>query len=133
MADAPVILFDGVCNMCNGIVAFVIRHDPAPGHFRFAALQSPTGQAILRRHGLSADDFDTMVVTEGDRVWVRSAAGLRVVRGLALPWSLLSALVVVPRPLRDAVYAWVVRNRYRWWGRREVCMVPTPEVRGRFV
>jgi predicted DCC family thiol-disulfide oxidoreductase YuxK len=133
VAAAPVILFDGVCNLCNGLVAFVIRHDPAPGRFRFAALQSPTGRSILTRHGLSTEDFDTFVLADGGRVWLRSSAALRVVRALGLPWSLLWALVVVPRPLRDAAYAWVARHRYGWWGRRAECMVPTPELQGRFV
>lgn len=132
--DRPVVLFDGVCNMCNGLAAFVIARDPAPGRFRFAPLQSASGQWVLRRHGLRTDDFDTFVLVEGERAFVRSTAALRLLRRLGLPWSLLSAvLTLVPRPLRDAAYGWVARNRYAWFGKRDACMVPAPDVRSRFL
>lgn len=132
--DRPVLLVDGVCNLCNASVAFVIRHDPPPGRFRFAALQSPTGQTLLRRHALPTADFDTVVVVDGDRVLTRSDAVLRILAGLGFPWSLLAAVLqVVPRRLRDVAYAWIVRNRYRWFGRRDACLVPTADVRARFL
>src|SRR5262245_3081134 len=132
-ADRPILLFDGVCNLCNGVARFVTRHDPAPGRFRFAALQSELGLQILREHGLKSDAVDTFVMIEGERVHLRSKAGLRVLRRLGFPWSLAYAFIVVPRPLRDAVYDWVARNRYRWFGRQDACMVPTPEIRSRFL
>lgn len=129
----PIVLFDGVCNLCNGITNFVIQRDPAPGHFRFAALQSECGQRLLHKHGLPTEDLDTFVMIDGDRALVRSTAALHVLRGLGLPWSLLYVLIVVPRPLRDAVYRWIARNRYRWFGQRDSCMVPTPDIRSRFL
>jgi predicted DCC family thiol-disulfide oxidoreductase YuxK len=132
-ADRPILLYDGVCNLCNGVTRFVIRHDPAPGRFRFAALQSELGLQILREHGLKRDIVDSFVMIEGERVHLRSTAGLCVLRRLGFPWSLLYACIAVPRPLRDAVYDWVARNRYRWFGRQDDCVVPTPEIRSRFL
>ncbi|HJQ84515.1 MAG TPA: thiol-disulfide oxidoreductase DCC family protein [Candidatus Binatia bacterium] len=132
-ADAPIMLFDGVCNLCNRVVRFVIAHDPPPARFRFAALQSETGQALLRRHGLPTDDFDSFVLLEGDRVSVRSSAALHVVARLGFPWSLLAVLLVLPAAVRDPLYRWIAGNRYRWFGRRDACMVPTPELRSRFL
>jgi predicted DCC family thiol-disulfide oxidoreductase YuxK len=129
----PVVLFDGVCNMCNAITRFVIERDPAPGRFRFAALQSESGQRLLREHGLPTDDLDSFVLVEGERAWVRSTAGLRVLKMLGLPWSLLWPLILVPPPIRDPLYSWIARNRYRWFGKRDACMVPTADVRSRFV
>jgi predicted DCC family thiol-disulfide oxidoreductase YuxK len=127
------VLIDGVCNLCNAIVAFLVRHDPPPARFRFAALQSASGQRLLRHLGLPTDDFDTFVLLEDDRVFVRSSAALRVLRKLGLPWSLLWPLILVPRALRDAVYTWVARHRYGWFGKREACLVPTPELQARFL
>ena len=127
-----VVLFDGVCNLCNGSVQFIVRHDPA-GRFRFASLQSEAGQALLRRHGLDPHDLFSVILVEGGRAYARSDAALRIARGLSGAWRAAGALRVVPRPLRDAVYGWVARNRYRWFGRREACMVPTPELRARFL
>ncbi len=129
----PILLFDGVCNLCNGITRFVIRRDPAPGRFLFAALQSESGQRLLREHGLLSDELDTFVMIDGDRAYERSTAGLRVLRRLGLPWSLLYGLIVVPRPLRDMVYRFIARHRYRWFGKRETCMMPTPEIESRFL
>jgi predicted DCC family thiol-disulfide oxidoreductase YuxK len=129
----PVLLFDGVCNLCNGIVRFVILRDPAPGRFRFAALQSDAGQRLLRQHGLPVDDLDTFVLIEGDRAYLRSTAALRTLRRIGLPWSLLYALIVVPRFLRDPVYDWIARHRYGWFGRRGACFVPAPEIESRFL
>jgi len=128
----PVLLFDGVCNLCNATVRFLVERDPE-ARLRFAALQSPVGQSLLARFGLERDDFDTMVLVDGDRCATRSDAALGVVPYLSGAWPLLRVLRVVPRPLRDAVYGFVVRNRYRWFGRRDDCMVPTPELRARFL
>lgn len=129
----PILLFDGVCNLCNGLVQFVIRRDPAPARFRFAALQSEAGQRLLREHGMSTSDLDTFMMIADGVAHVRSTAALNVLKRLGLPWSLASIFIAVPRPMRDAVYRWIARNRYRWFGRREACMVPTPELRSRFL
>jgi len=129
----PILLFDGVCNLCNWVTQFVIRHDPAPGKFRFAALQSKPGQDLLRKHGLSPDSSDFFVMILGERSYVRSTAGLHVLRGLGFPWSIFYPLILVPRPLRDVVYNWVAAHRYHWFGRQETCIAPTPEIRSRFL
>ena len=132
--DAPhaVVLFDGVCNLCNGFVRFVIPRDP-PGHIRFAALQSEAARRLMAQTGLTADGADSIVLVEGQRAFVRSEAALRIARQLRFPWPMLYGLVIVPRPLRDWAYDVVARNRLRWFGRRDVCMVPGPETRDRFL
>lgn len=128
----PVLLFDGVCNLCNGSVQWVLMHD-AKAQFRFAALQSDTGQMLLRQFGLAPAQLDTVVLVAGDRVFLRSDAPLEIVRRLGGGWALLYVFKVLPRPLRNAVYDWVARHRYRWFGRQETCMLPRPEWKGRFV
>ena len=134
MPDQPsIILFDGVCNLCNGIVQFVIRRDPSPGVFQFAALQSPAGQRMLRDHGLPTADLDTFVLIDGGRASVQSTAALRTLKRLGLPWSLMHVFIIVPRPLRDLIYRFIARNRYRWFGCLESCMTPSSDVLSRFV
>jgi predicted DCC family thiol-disulfide oxidoreductase YuxK len=129
-----VVLFDGVCNLCNATVNFIIDRDPA-GYFRFAALQSEPGAATLARHGAAAPagDPDSICLEERGRLYVRSSAVLRITRRLRGAWKLLFVFIIVPRPLRDLVYRWVARNRYRWFGREESCRMPTAELRARFL
>jgi predicted DCC family thiol-disulfide oxidoreductase YuxK len=127
-----VILFDGVCNLCNAGVRFVIERDPAK-RFRFAALQSDAAATILRQVQRGGELPDSVVLVENDRLYVRSTAALRVARRLRFPWSLAWGFIVVPRPLRDWVYDVVARKRYGWFGKRDACMVPTPELRERFL
>lgn len=131
--EAPILLFDGVCNLCNGVTRFVIRHDPSPARFRFAALQSAAGRRLLREHGLPEEELDTFVMVDGGRAYVRSTAALRTLKKLGLPWSLAYAAIIVPAPLRDLVYRFIARHRYRWFGTRAECMVPTPEIKARFL
>jgi predicted DCC family thiol-disulfide oxidoreductase YuxK len=125
-----IILFDGWCVFCNGSAAFVAGRDP-DGHFRFATLQSAGGRQLLREHGLSEDMNESFVLLEGGRSYLRSAAALRIARRLRSPWPLLSLFVVVPRPLRDAVYGWIGRRRYRWFGRRDSCGIADARVQAR--
>jgi predicted DCC family thiol-disulfide oxidoreductase YuxK len=127
-----VLLFDGVCNVCNGWVRFVIQRDPQ-ARFRFASVQSPAGQAILEWCGLPTETFDTMVFVEDGRAFFKSTAFLRAVRHLRRPWPWLSWGLAVPRPVRDWLYDRLARNRYRLFGRQESCMIPTPEIRSRFL
>ncbi len=127
-----VILFDGVCNLCNGFVQFVIARDPN-GRFQFAALQSPAARRLLGPLSPPADALGTVVLIEDGRAFLRSDAALRIGRGLTFPWPLAFGFVAVPRPLRDWLYELVARYRYRWFGRRDVCMVPTAELRARFL
>jgi predicted DCC family thiol-disulfide oxidoreductase YuxK len=133
---APVVLFDGVCNLCTGSVLFIIRRDPR-GVFRFAALQSPAAAALLKDAPVRSGPLpDSIVLVEGDgaaRVSTQSTAALRIARRLRFPWPVLYALIVIPRPIRDWVYDFIAARRYRWFGKRDSCMMPTPELRARFL
>ena len=126
------ILFDGVCNLCNGFVQFVIVRDPQ-AQFRFAALTSDAAQSLLRESAVSAPIPDSIVLVEDGRVYFRSDAALRIARGLTFPWPLLGVFTIVPRVIRDWVYDFIAARRYQWFGRRDVCMVPTPDLRRRFL
>lgn len=126
------ILFDGVCNWCNAWVSFAIAHDPG-GQFKFGTLQSEQAQRILRDLQLSATDYQTFLLLEGGRVYTKSTAALRVIRQLSRWWPLYYVGVQVPVPLRDVVYDFVARHRYRWMGRAAICRVPTQTERDRFV
>ncbi|MFQ5505309.1 MAG: thiol-disulfide oxidoreductase DCC family protein [Planctomycetota bacterium] len=131
-SDRPVILFDGVCNLCNGLVNFIIDRDPC-ARIRFASLQAEPGQSLLRCHGLSTTQFDTLLLIEDGAVHLRSTAVLRIFRLLRWPWPLLYGCILVPRILRDFVYDRIARHRYPWFGRRESCRVPGPELGERFL
>ena len=139
MASAnPIILYDGVCGLCNRLVQFLLKHD-REGHLRFASLQSDFAEKVLRRHGLNAKDLDTVHVVENydqpdERVLQRSDAILRAGRELGGFWGASSTIArVVPRPLRDIVYKLVATNRYRLFGKYDTCMLPDPSQRSRFL
>ncbi|MFD1468901.1 thiol-disulfide oxidoreductase DCC family protein [Hymenobacter caeli] len=129
-----VILFDGVCNLCHGFVQFVIRHDAA-GRFRFAALQSAAGRALLAAHGAPppAPDPESVLLLLNGRLYSHSGAVLRIARELGWPWRLAAAGWVLPRAWRDGLYRFVARHRYRWFGRQENCLLPTPALQARFL
>ncbi len=129
-----IVLFDGVCNLCNASVQFILDRDPR-GHFRFASLQSEAGVKALRAHGRapSTGDPDSVVLIEGGRLYDRSDAALRIARRLDGAWPVLAVLFVVPRFIRDAAYKFIARNRYRWFGRTEECRIPSPALRARFL
>ncbi|GLY10750.1 thiol-disulfide oxidoreductase DCC family protein [Pseudobacillus badius] len=127
----PVILFDGECNFCDSSVQFIIKNDPQ-GLFHFASLQSDTGQELLNKHNVPSD-IDSMILIEGDKVYDKSAAALRICRHLKGAWKLLYAFIIVPRPLRNAAYDFIAKNRYKWFGKKESCMLPSPSVRARFI
>jgi len=131
-ADGPVLVFDGVCMLCSRSVAFIVERDTA-SRFRFAPMQSATGRALLVEHGLDPDDPLSLLVIDGGQAWSESEAILRVAASFGGAWSLASVARVVPRRWRDAAYRWVARNRYRWFGRRDTCLMPTPELRARFL
>ena len=133
LRDNPrIILFDGVCNLCAWTVGFVFRND-TKSLYRFAWVQSPEGKEILRWCGLPDDRFDTMVTLEDGRAYYKSTAFLHVVRNLRFPWPLLWAGMVIPEALRDRVYDFIARTRYRFFGRQATCRVPEGTVRGRFL
>ena len=130
--NQPLILFDGVCTFCNASVNFIIDRD-ARSRFRFAPLQGPTGQEILKRQGLPTDLLDTMLLVEDNNVYTRSTAALRIARYLRFPWNLLSVFLLIPAFLRNAVYSVLAHNRYKWFGQEDACRIPTPELRARFL
>jgi predicted DCC family thiol-disulfide oxidoreductase YuxK len=130
--DKPVLLFDGVCNLCNSSVQWVIEHDPR-AQFRFASLQSEAGQALLRQHQLPTDELNTVVLVDAGRAYTRSDVPLQIVGKLGGAWPLLTVFRIVQRPLRNAVYDWIARNRYRWFGKKEACWLPTPDLKARFL
>lgn len=131
--EHPIVLFDGVCNLCAGFVRFAIVRDPA-ARLRFASLQSELGRSLLRRHGYDPDAVETVILVDGEGAHDRSSAALRVATQLRAPWRWFGTpLLWVPRRWRDAVYDFVARRRYRWFGRRDECLVPTPDLRSRFL
>jgi len=133
MENKPdIILFDGVCNLCNGFVQFVIKNDPAQ-RFRFAALQSDLAQSLLQGMPVPHRNIDSVVLIQNGRFYQQSTAALRVLRHLKGPWPLLYVAIILPKFLRDWLYALVAKNRYRWFGHRDSCMMPTPELKARFL
>ncbi len=126
------ILFDGVCNWCNAWVTFTRTRDPH-GKFKFGTLQSEPAQQILKDLRLPSDDFETFLLLEQGRVFTKSTAALRILRQLSGLWPLFYLGIVIPRPLRDAIYDYVARRRYRWMGKANTCRVPSPAERDRFV
>lgn len=128
-----ILLFDGICNLCNRAVQFIIRNDPA-GKIKFASLQSDTGQKFLQTFGLSKAEFFSLVFIYNDTVFLRSDAVLQIARLLKKPWPLLYPLGrIIPRFFRDKLYNLISKNRYRIFGTRDECMVPSPEVNNRFL
>lgn len=125
------ILFDGYCNLCNGAVQFVLKRDRRD-RFRFAALSWPAGEA-LKQHFPELRDVDSIVLYDGNKVWVRSDAALRIALKLGALWPMWGIGFILPRFLRDAVYKWVAKNRYRWFGKKELCMMPTEETARKFL
>lgn len=131
-AGERVVLFDGVCKLCNGWVKFLIRHD-LEQRFRLASVQSVQGQALLAWSGLPTERFDTMAYIEDGQLLVRSDALLRILAQLPRPWRLLALLRVLPRPVRDWCYDRIALNRYRLFGRYDSCLVPDPDHERRFL
>lgn len=127
-----IVLFDGVCNLCNGAIDFILERDPA-GHFAFASLQSEAGQEVLSAYGLSTRDFNTVILVQEGKVYKKSRAALQIAGKLKGGWKLLQAFKIVPSFVGDTVYDFIARNRYRFFGKRETCRLPTPQIRSRFL
>ena len=132
MESKPIILFDGVCNLCNSSVQFVIQHDRA-NKFLFAALQSQTGQALLQQYNLPQQGFDSFVLIQNEKVFLKSTAALHVAKQLNGPAKLLYGFIIVPAFIRNTVYNFIAKNRYKWFGKKESCMMPTPTLQSRFL
>jgi len=127
-----IVIFDGVCNLCEFSVNFIFEHDTA-GHFSFTPAQSPPGASLLRRFGINTSRLDTVVLVRGERAYTRSAAAIEIASGLDMPWNLLAVFKAVPEPLRDMLYDLIAQNRYELFGKKEECMLPSEELRRRFL
>lgn len=131
-AGDKVVLFDGVCVLCSAWVDFLLKYD-SKAQFKLASVQSPEGQAILKHYDQPLTYFTTMYVLEGDALYLHSTAFIRVVARLGMPWSLAALSWAIPRPIRDVLYRLIARNRYRLFGKREVCRVPDKKHKLRFL
>lgn len=127
-----VILFDGVCNLCNASVDFVIKRDKKD-RFRVGALQSQEGKKLLSRFDASPEYLDSLVLIENDKIYFRSTAALRIARKLPGLWPLLYGLSVFPSFVRDGVYNWIGKNRYQWFGKKNTCRLPTSAEKAKFL
>lgn len=128
----PIILFDAECILCSANAQFVLRFDRR-AYFRLASMQSDVGAELFRAHGIDPDDPETMIVVEGERALRNSDAVLAIYEGLGWPWKAARVFRIVPRALRDAVYGWIARNRYRLFGKRETCWLPPEHLRDRLL
>jgi predicted DCC family thiol-disulfide oxidoreductase YuxK len=132
MKQQPVILFDGVCNFCNSSVNFVIKKDKK-AVIQFAPLQSEKGRLFLRQFNLPPFEMKSFIFIEDGKMYMQSTAALRVCRYLKGLWPLCYGFIIVPKFIRDGIYNWIAKNRYKWFGVREQCMIPSPDVRSRFI
>lgn len=130
--ENAIVLFDGVCNFCNGSVNFIIDRDPS-GYFKFAPLQSEIGEQLLKEYGIDKTKTDSVVLIEKGKAYTHSTAALRVARKLKGAWKGFYGFTIVPKVIRDFAYKLFARNRYRIFGKQEACMIPTPDVRARFL
>ncbi|WP_129019680.1 thiol-disulfide oxidoreductase DCC family protein [Edaphocola flava] len=127
--DHGLILFDGVCNLCSNSVQLIIKND-RKDYFRFASLQSDLGVALKKQYNITTD---SIVLVEDGKVYTQSSAALMIARRLKGAYSLLYGFMILPRMIRNTVYAWIARNRYRWFGKKEACWIPTPELKNKFI
>ena len=132
MVANPIILFDGICNLCNGAVQFIIKHDPEK-KFLFTSLQSEAGQQLLKKYKLPSENFNSFLLLQDDAIFSKSTAALKVASQLKSAWKLLYIFIIVPKYIRDAVYSYIAANRYKWFGKKDNCMMPTPELQARFL
>ena len=130
--NKSLLLFDGVCNLCNSSVQFILLRDKKD-RFRFASLQSDYGQNLLREHNLPTETFNSLVLVENGKVYKKSTAALRIARKLKGLWPLLFAFIIIPPFIRNFVYDIIAKNRYRWFGKKEECMLPRPEWKQKFL
>jgi predicted DCC family thiol-disulfide oxidoreductase YuxK len=128
----PVILFDGVCNLCSGAVAFIIKRDKS-ARYKFAALQSENGKNLISKFNLSPDKIDSILLLENDKYFIKSTAVIKICRDLRALWPLVYIFILIPKSLRDYVYDLIAKNRYRWFGKKEQCLIPGEELESRFL
>ena len=126
-----IILFDGVCHLCDRSVRFIIKRDKL-AVYKFAAIQSDAGQLILSLHSIQ-ENPDSLILVKGNKIYTKSSAVLRICKHLTGGWKLLYGFLMVPKPIRDFLYTTVAKNRYKWFGKKDSCLLPTPEIKGRFL
>jgi predicted DCC family thiol-disulfide oxidoreductase YuxK len=127
-----IILFDGVCNLCNGFVNFVVKRD-RKGVFVFASLQSETAKKLMEQFNLSPTDFDSIILIKESSYYIKSEAALKIAKELSCVWPFFYIFIILPQGWRDKIYDFIVKNRYRWFGQLEQCMIPSDDLRGRFL
>jgi len=130
--NKKIVLFDGVCNLCSNSVQFILKRDKK-NQFVFGSLQGTTGQEYLRKFNLPANTFNSFMLVEDDRLYTRSAAALRMLKHLGGGWSLMYAFIIVPQFIRNAIYNLVAKNRYKWFGKKDACWIPTPALKEKFL
>jgi predicted DCC family thiol-disulfide oxidoreductase YuxK len=130
--DKKIVLFDGVCNLCTGSVQFILKRDKKQ-QFLFGSLQGPYGQQVLAKHQMQGYNLNSFMLLEGEQLYMKSTAALRMLKHLGGGWKLLYGFIIVPRFIRDAVYTLIAKNRYKWFGKKETCWLPKPEWKERFL
>lgn len=130
--EYKIILFDGVCNLCNTSVTFLIKRDKKD-IFRFAALQEEPGITLLRKYNIDPKDTDSIILIDNGKAYIKSSAALRATKYMSGLYPILYGFMIVPKFIRNAVYDYIARNRYKWYGQKESCMIPTPELRAKFL
>ena len=132
MSDIRVVLFDGYCNLCSGGVVFILKRERGDV-FRFASLQSEYAQNLLKDLDIAGDAPDSIILVEDNHVYYRSGAALRIAKRLRHLWPLLYGFIIIPKFIRDPIYDWIARNRYRWFGKRDTCFMPDRNVKHKFL
>ncbi len=127
-----IVLFDGVCNLCNSSVQFIIKRD-SKDQFRFAALQEEAGLALINKYSIDTLNVDSIILIEDGKVFVKSTAVLRIAKALKGTVSLLYFFMIVPNFIRNCVYEFIAKNRYKWYGKKDACMIPTPALKAKFL
>lgn len=128
----PIILFDGVCNLCNRFIQFIIKRDPN-ARFKFASIQSESGQFILHKLNQSKSSFDSIIYIKENKYFVKSSAGLQILKDLGGPWQVFYVFILIPQFIRDPIYNFIAKKRYKLFGKRDTCMIPSPEIKQRFL
>lgn len=130
--EKPIVLFDGVCNLCSSAVQFIIRHDKK-NIFMFTSLQSEAGQKLLAQYHFPLDELNSFILIENNKAYTRSTGALKVAKKLNGLWPWLYSFIIIPKIFRDSIYDLVGKNRYKWFGKKDACMIPTPELKARFL
>ncbi|MDC7999874.1 DCC1-like thiol-disulfide oxidoreductase family protein [Aequorivita todarodis] len=130
--DHKIILFDGVCNLCNGAVTYIIKRDKR-NIFKFAALQSDIGKELISKYNIDTSKVDSIILIDGEKHYEKSSAALHIAKQLSGAYPLLFGFMAVPKFIRNAVYDYIAKNRYKWFGKRESCMIPTAELQSKFL